>query len=518
MIIRESFSLSPENIYLPSGRCIKDELSTGGTLPCSAPDTLLVKVAGTHGGFVNKNGFFYKQSGMSVSYHTWTRPFPKAVLINHAEYGDSIGRVIDARFSLDSPDYYKTNFGITSNIPTCHIDLILSLTNQDAIEKVMRGEYLTVSQSSVCLDITCSACGADILSEERCDHMRNSKFDEKRIYWIFGVMNYNEISFVNVPSDEFATIESFGEEKEEVMDTWSSDTVGYGTLVIMDSFKDTSMPKEKPKKADPKECENEDYSTEDKEMLEKLELDVDVFFDILSDVLPDGIVDKKLSAAERKALPASAFCGPERSFPVNDCGHVMAAKARLKGYKGSGSKTKILACINAAAKRLKCFKEEDQITLENFLDGMGISDSFLTKSEHETAVEAIRDELNKKIEALETANVEATEKVTTLETEGKDNLAEHVANLRQAMGGINAERYEAVLVELKGRSEDSLRDTLKDLREEIGEKDLGSVSDPAAGKLKDTIPKPSDPPATREFTNRKDAVEHLFRGNTKKQE
>lgn len=36
----------------------------------------------------------------------------------------------------------------------------------------------------------------------------------------------------------------------------------------------------------------------------------------------------KLSAADRKALPAADFAGPDRSFPVNDANHARANHAR----------------------------------------------------------------------------------------------------------------------------------------------------------------------------------------------
>lgn len=36
----------------------------------------------------------------------------------------------------------------------------------------------------------------------------------------------------------------------------------------------------------------------------------------------------KLNAAARKALPASKFAGPDRSYPVNNKSHAANAKAR----------------------------------------------------------------------------------------------------------------------------------------------------------------------------------------------
>jgi hypothetical protein len=64
---------------------------------------------------------------------------------------------------------------------------------------------------------------------------------------------------------------------------------------------------------------------------------------------------KKLTTKDRKKLPKSAYCGPNKSFPVPDCQHVSTAKAFLNRSKFSKStKQKIAACINKKAKALKC--------------------------------------------------------------------------------------------------------------------------------------------------------------------
>lgn len=66
-------------------------------------------------------------------------------------------------------------------------------------------------------------------------------------------------------------------------------------------------------------------------------------------------IGKKLTTKTRKALPKGVFCGPGRSFPVNDCAHVRAAKVYLKRSKFSKStQQKIASCINRKAKALGC--------------------------------------------------------------------------------------------------------------------------------------------------------------------
>ena len=64
------------------------------------------------------------------------------------------------------------------------------------------------------------------------------------------------------------------------------------------------------------------------------------------------IEEAKLSYASRKDLPASAFCGPDRSFPAHDAAHVRNGLARLSQSKlPPAVKAKILACLKRRAKR-----------------------------------------------------------------------------------------------------------------------------------------------------------------------
>jgi hypothetical protein len=48
----------------------------------------------------------------------------------------------------------------------------------------------------------------------------------------------------------------------------------------------------------------------------------------------------KLTTKDRKALPASKFAGPDRSFPVNDKSHAANAKARASQAVNAGRMSK----------------------------------------------------------------------------------------------------------------------------------------------------------------------------------
>jgi hypothetical protein len=49
----------------------------------------------------------------------------------------------------------------------------------------------------------------------------------------------------------------------------------------------------------------------------------------------------KLTAAARKKLPASAFAGPGRSYPVEDKAHARNAKSRAAQFASPALKAKV---------------------------------------------------------------------------------------------------------------------------------------------------------------------------------
>lgn len=61
----------------------------------------------------------------------------------------------------------------------------------------------------------------------------------------------------------------------------------------------------------------------------------------------------KLTTKARKALPASDFAGPNRSYPVNDRSHAANAKSRAAQYASPALRKKIDAKANAVLKKGK---------------------------------------------------------------------------------------------------------------------------------------------------------------------
>jgi hypothetical protein len=82
----------------------------------------------------------------------------------------------------------------------------------------------------------------------------------------------------------------------------------------------------------------------------------------------ENIEDAKLSGEQRQTLPSSSFCGPDRSFPVNDCPHCVAAGRLLNRYTGDGSKSEISSCIQRKCRALGCETKKKDVAPEPVQD------------------------------------------------------------------------------------------------------------------------------------------------------
>lgn len=90
-------------------------------------------------------------------------------------------------------------------------------------------------------------------------------------------------------------------------------------------------------------------------IIEDRDFDAEAMYGEIAELVGE---DAKLGTARRKKLPSSAFCGPNRSFPVPDCAHVTAARRLIGRAKlSAGSKARVLACVSRKAKALGCEKK-----------------------------------------------------------------------------------------------------------------------------------------------------------------
>lgn len=199
--------------------------------------SLLVKAQATHSGTVNGNHRFYRPDSMQKATHTWL-PFgaPKRpVIVNHKEDSEVLGRVITARYidesfkwasefpTIKDSLFYKTDgkkVGLFESVDWIvdnlvgqkgytglgYIELGLNITNPDAIAKVLRDEYLTVSVGFTTDSAICSVCHQDWAIDDRCEHSPGEMQDGKQTFLICGPKAYDEVSFVTFPADPFASV------------------------------------------------------------------------------------------------------------------------------------------------------------------------------------------------------------------------------------------------------------------------------------------------------------------------
>jgi len=76
--------------------------------------------------------------------------------------------------------------------------------------------------------------------------------------------------------------------------------------------------------------------------------------DTCGELKDEQIKDAKLDAEARKKLGGKSFCGPNRTFPVEDCAHHTAASGCWPAKISDGAKEKIRACVERKGKTLKC--------------------------------------------------------------------------------------------------------------------------------------------------------------------
>jgi len=174
---------------------------------------LICNVAATHSGTLINNRV-YPPKGMKKGIKTWTSPYKKPVLVNHDAGLDPIGRVIRAKYikterALGKDEYspiLKTSDGYG------YVGLSLKVTDQDAIEKILDGRYNTVSVRMSTTHAYCSICDADWAVDGPCDHYPGKHYEDgkKLAYITTGDLSYREVSFVNIPADEYAGVEDLG--------------------------------------------------------------------------------------------------------------------------------------------------------------------------------------------------------------------------------------------------------------------------------------------------------------------
>lgn len=302
------------------------------------------------------------------------------------------------------------------------IELIGDVYDQETIEQLHDGRFDAVSTSFQSPGHAyCFVCGQNWAKDGFCEHEMGEMYSaddsdsenspKVPAIAIAGLHKYRETSFVTLEGDEHVTVKIMDKANTNnnktffLPDNWKEEPTITETTFEFKDFKEDHMAKRdeivlsdaeqkvfdiiKKLRAENKEedlvelakkiisTQGEDgllpdqqeaeldYETAVQYALENLEtsdqkVDADaVYADFEKELDELKLSDAKLSEKSRKGLPSSAFCGPDRSFPVPDCAHVTAARRLIGRYKGPGNKTTILACVNRKAKSLGCDSSGD---------------------------------------------------------------------------------------------------------------------------------------------------------------
>ncbi len=152
------------------------------------PKKLLVTVEAIHAK-MTKNNTMYPANRLESSAGTWTDIYDKPVLKNHSSYTEPLGRVKSSNF---------TDSKLIDGVKCIALDLLI--TDSDAIQKVLDGRYKTLSIGATTNEARCSICGKNVV-EEYCGHWKGNTYEGQKCYYIIGEMEFDEISFVNMPAD-----------------------------------------------------------------------------------------------------------------------------------------------------------------------------------------------------------------------------------------------------------------------------------------------------------------------------
>lgn len=211
---------------------------------------LLVKIAATHAGIITRNNGFYLPDKMKKGASSFIEDFNKPILLHHNDEKDPIGRVIQSSYVdmsgaiVDSyglakglkvknkhgrevgtindaliKDFCSSKMPMGMQIDTVltllkdslledegyaglgYVSLLANVTDEESIQKLLDGRYLTGSVGATTNQAICSVCRQDWTEDGRCDHNPGAVYDGSKCFIIAGDLKYEEYSFVNKPAD-----------------------------------------------------------------------------------------------------------------------------------------------------------------------------------------------------------------------------------------------------------------------------------------------------------------------------
>lgn len=442
---------------------ISDSLSNGAKVK-----SITVKMEATHSGRPNGNNWIYTPKGMYDGYRSFVSPVFKPVTEEHNPDSRTLGRVISSKYV----DYGNISDSFNSLSPVeylgkakelnldkqyrsrgykglGHIELVAKITDKEAIDKILDGEFGFVSVDGRVEEAYCSICSTKVNSPNRCEHRRGVKYGNEKCYYVGGKMHFDHISYVATPADSNAVATLIRDSKNsqshlQILD-FEIEKGKQMTVGIQDINKSS------------------EHLVEHAKTL--------------------GIKDYQLPSEEGLTVLDYVF-GEQKTFPISDKLSASLAKSYFTTkISDSGDKESIITLIDEKLQELGVEDYEQVIAdaikaSEEPKESEKVSDNVepgLAQAEfdQDALVEKVAVAISDKIQALITGNansyLNSQNKVLRQELANKtielvkvqDALKESVVSQISAIEKISDS---VKIEELKKRSLESLSDKLKDLQ------------------------------------------------------
>lgn len=474
-----------------------------------------VRIEATHSGIINGNQWFYTPKGMKDGAQTFVKPFPKPVLIQHNRGEDPIGRVekaeyIDYNIDTDIADSNKPT-DIYQNILDFvdskefksnkykglgHVELIVTIVDEEAIEKILDKRYLTVSIGGESDAVVCSGCGTNLKDEAslkayrdsngECPHYKGEMFQDREIFWIGGKMNFHEVSYVNTPADPNAVSEIVNDSLSDTLYSEITDNFHIIDFEIVDDKINNNITGENEKMTLQELLKDENLRTKIEDILKEL-----------------GLESHILSDERYEELRKTSFLyAKERAIPVKDKAYILAAYKLLEDLEESDELTEGKEILDGKFQRSfgKVSLEDALATLvADTSEGEGEDTDTTIQDKVEINYDDIADKVVAKLQSLVDLSDFGKSRSELLEQENEilvDEIEKLTKGLKEVIidqilvleDELENEKYKS---KLQSRTLESLNDKLIDLKvasttveDEEEEKSSDKISDD--GKISDT--------------------------------
>lgn len=385
--------------------------------------------------------------------YSFLQPYPKPVIKNHDTDSEPLGRVTNAQFITDSATGKEA------------VVIIPEITDPETIEKILDGRYLTVSIGATTDSAICNICGKDIIKEGWCGHVRGEEYDGVVCGWIVGNLWFDEVSFVNVPADSDAKV------------------IDKGELTTMEAYIQVG-----------EEYYNISSETDETKLTEAQAKLLGLTESAEQDPFQSKGGSEKVSA---------------KTVALGEHEKVVQEKEQLQSQLEEKAQ-EITELNTKLQEKEQLIKEKEELIVEKD-KALEEKENLLKEKEQKL------EELNKDIEELKTKNESLEEENISLRTEMRKNLAETVVMLKEMLlKPIDADREKAIEEHLL-RSEESLRDTLNDLRQEFARVlTYGTtISNPVIGAVNGENNQTIEGITQEQELSREEILKNLFSGRIK---